>query len=56
MIKIYSTVVTEPKGQNHFGNDSGHILLNLSVILDSKMRVMTWKHVSVVILVIVGSI
>lgn len=45
----------EPKGQNRFGNKTGHILLNLSVILGSKKKVMTWIQVSLVILVIVGS-
>lgn len=45
----------ELKGQNHFGNKTGHILLNLSVILGSKKKVMTWIQVSLVILVIVGS-
>lgn len=36
IIKTQSTVVAEPKGQKHFGNETRHILLNLSVILNSK--------------------
>ena len=52
---MYSTVVTKPKGQNHFDSETGHILLNLSVILGSKKRVMTCIQVSVVILEVVGS-
>lgn len=55
IIKTYSPVVTDPKGQNHSGNDSGHILSNVSVILGSSKRIMTWIHVPGVTLVIVGS-
>lgn len=49
---IYSM---EPKGQNHFGSETGQILLNLSVISDSQKKVMTWIHISLIILVILGS-
>lgn len=32
IIETYSTVVTDAKGQNRSGNDSGHILSNVSVM------------------------
>lgn len=40
VVEIYSAVLLEPKGQNQFGNETGHSLLNLSVILGSKEKVM----------------
>lgn len=43
------------KSQKNSESKTGNILLNLSVILGSKKKVMTWIHISLIILVIVGS-